>query len=209
MELPPELRLNVYEALLVESETLHPAILRTSRQVHAEALPVLYKRNKFLARVKYCTVESYWRGVSVVGCCLKINRSVDDSMFRQHVPRHLGLGTLRRRLFRDRSMSMLRMLTHFTIDIDAATPGKEDTKAYVCQAYDAILSLCLAFIGHSKLKELSIKINTSVSHVTRYQPGIYPLARCLSPYRHCGEDRRGKCSTSIREGRSGGPLHEP
>lgn len=166
MELPPELRLDVYEALLVESDTLHPAILRTSKQVHSEALPVLYKRNKFRARVKYCIVEPYWHGAPIVGCCLKINRNEGDSMFHQHVPLRLGLDTLRRRLFQDRTMGMLRMLTHFTIDLDLATPGKEDAEAYACQAYDAILSLCLAFIGPSRPKELTIKVNTNDSHVT-------------------------------------------
>jgi hypothetical protein len=166
LELPPELRLHVHEALLVESDTLHPAILRTSKQVHSEALPVLYKRNKFRARVKYCIIEPYWRGAPVVGCCLKINRNEGDPTFHQHVPRHLGLGTLRRRLFRDRTVDMLRILTHFTIDLDLATPGKEDAEAYACQAYDAILSLCLALIGPSKLKKLTIKVNTNDSHVT-------------------------------------------
>lgn len=177
VELPLELRLDVYEALLVESDTLHPAILRTSKQIHSEALPVLYRRNKFGARVKYCMVEPYWRGAPIVGCCLKINRNEGDSMFHQHIPLRLSLDTLRRRLFQDRTMGMLRMLTHFTIDLDLGTPGKEDTEAYVCQAHDAILSLCLAFIGPSKLKELTIKVNTNDSHVTSTSPDsiLWPL----------------------------------
>ena len=63
-------------------------------------------------------------------------------------------------------MCMLRTLTHFTVDIDLATPCKDKTGAYVDQLYDAFASLCLAFIDSRKLKELTVKVNTSDSHVT-------------------------------------------
>ena len=61
MELPPELRINIYEALLVDHRAhdergwllgnddckLHTAVLRTSKQIYSEARPVLYGKNKF------------------------------------------------------------------------------------------------------------------------------------------------------------------
>jgi hypothetical protein len=66
MELPPELRVNIYEALLVDNRArdekgwllddrdkckLHTAVLRTSKQVYSEARPVLYSKNKFSVRI--------------------------------------------------------------------------------------------------------------------------------------------------------------
>lgn len=74
MELPPELRLGVYELLLVDARerdedglvkdrdgepysfTVYPAVLRTSKQIYAEARPVLYQENKFSARLVYSVV---------------------------------------------------------------------------------------------------------------------------------------------------------
>ena len=74
MELPPEPRLNVYEWLLVDpreadgdgiskpwkgvvgelsSVRLHPAVLRTSKQIYKEAHTVLYRTNKFRAGIAY------------------------------------------------------------------------------------------------------------------------------------------------------------
>lgn len=60
LDLPPEIRLEIYNYLLVAPETtvsktdpnrtkpLHPAILRLCRRVHVEALPILYSANAFL-----------------------------------------------------------------------------------------------------------------------------------------------------------------
>ncbi|KAI0849983.1 hypothetical protein F5Y00DRAFT_47275 [Daldinia vernicosa] len=69
LALPIEIRLEIFKHLLVlppdapppsqktyyqcgqhrTPSPLHPAILRANRQLHAEALPVLYRRNTFLA----------------------------------------------------------------------------------------------------------------------------------------------------------------
>ncbi|KAF2240591.1 hypothetical protein BU26DRAFT_202967 [Trematosphaeria pertusa] len=78
MDLPAELRLHIYETLLVDthsyivpianlpparphvSKSLQPVILRLSRQIHKEALPVLYSSNTFLIRtypLKRCVPE--------------------------------------------------------------------------------------------------------------------------------------------------------
>lgn len=72
MELPPELRVNIYEALLVDNRArdargwllddrdqcrLHTAVLRTSKQVYSGARPVPYSKNKFSIRIGHT-----WRG---------------------------------------------------------------------------------------------------------------------------------------------------
>lgn len=62
-------------------------------------------------------------------------------------------------------MIMLLALTHFTIDLDLVTPGERELSAYVSQAYDAMSSICLAFIGRNKLEELTIKVNVGGSQV--------------------------------------------
>lgn len=53
LSLPYELRLEIYNHLLLlpptPPQTLHPQILRACRQIHAEALPLLYGRNTFEA----------------------------------------------------------------------------------------------------------------------------------------------------------------
>lgn len=190
MQLPPELRLVVYEALLIpelrstvhealvlEDEPLehdatpssiHPAILRASKQIHSEAMPVLYKQNEFRAKLEYCTVEHPFHPTLVpyvVGCSLTITRPGGKSAFCQQIPRRRGRGSLLRRLLGDRTMIMLRALTHFTIDLDLVTPGELELSAYVNQAYDAMSTLCLAFIGRSKLEELTIKVYVGDSQV--------------------------------------------
>lgn len=73
MDLPPELRLNIYQrALLVdgqESGKNHSALLRVSKLIHRESEPVLYYENTFCIQIKYpiCfsmvvsgTCESVW-----------------------------------------------------------------------------------------------------------------------------------------------------
>ena len=79
MELPPELRIGVYENLLVTAAgnnkhrgmpSIHTAVLRTSRQVYSEARPVLYKRNKFWAVVRHAEAGSRHSGAPIVGCSL-------------------------------------------------------------------------------------------------------------------------------------------
>lgn len=52
LKLPPELRLFIYEELLVRPDNnkrkkLYPQILQTSKQIHREAEPILYSKNHF------------------------------------------------------------------------------------------------------------------------------------------------------------------
>lgn len=140
MELPPEIRLNVYELLLVDPRErnvdgsikhwngapsrvrFHPAVLQTSKQIYAEAHPVLYKNNRFRAAVVY-TPE--YPGISSVneGCVVRVTRPgfmaacFQVIIFRQS--QLLGY------LFRDPAMNMLRSLTHLTIDLSLVTPGDD------------------------------------------------------------------------------------
>jgi hypothetical protein len=76
MELPPELRISVYEALLVDDRIrgekgrlvgdqdckLHTAVLRTSKQIYSEAMPILYSQNKFSVKIGYT-----WEGQPALG----------------------------------------------------------------------------------------------------------------------------------------------
>ncbi|TWU77604.1 hypothetical protein ED733_007880 [Metarhizium rileyi] len=64
LSLPLELRLQIYTLLLllppyskhsIHPTSVHAAILRTSRQVHAEASPLLYTQNVFLAHPSLLT----------------------------------------------------------------------------------------------------------------------------------------------------------
>jgi hypothetical protein len=78
LDLPAELRLHIYEVLLLDpesyvlpvanlpptrpnrSKSIYPAILRTSKAVYSEALPVLYSGNTFMIRSfppKFCVPE--------------------------------------------------------------------------------------------------------------------------------------------------------
>lgn len=166
MELAPELRLGVYEALLIavestpkhkEVSTLHPAVLRTSKQVYSEAVPVLYKKNKFRAVVKYSerTSYSHFSGVQPI-CSLTIERPGGGYSFRYRT--EAGHTSLLRGLFEQFStMHMLRMLTHLAIDLDLTVPrGREESWEYSIMACHTMKRLCSTLSGASELKELTI-----------------------------------------------------
>jgi len=159
----PELRLGVYEALLVAAqathkrEGLHPAILRTSKQVYSEAMPILYKKNKFRARVLYFEQPAWSTpsGLKLV-CTLAIEGSGGKPSFHHRM--HTGYVAILRSLFEHPStMHMLRMLTRLNIDFDLTTSQKQrELKRYSFMACDTMKGLCLSLSGNSKLKELSI-----------------------------------------------------
>jgi hypothetical protein len=69
MDLPPELRLNIYQrALLVDGQQSgknHSALLRVSRLIHRESEPVLYCENTFCLQIKYPITFS----MVVLGAC--------------------------------------------------------------------------------------------------------------------------------------------
>jgi hypothetical protein len=136
MELPPELRINIYETLLVDNRTrdekgwlkderdkctLHTAVLRTSKQVYSEARPVLYDRNKFSVMIGYT-----WKGSRPSSAQLGKNRIGlrvvrPGARFSYHkligsadCPSPLELSLLR--------WPMLRGLKHVTVDLGLMTP---------------------------------------------------------------------------------------
>lgn len=135
MELPPELRINIYEALLVDNRArdekgwlkderdackLHIAVLRTSKQVYSEARPVLYDRNKFNVMIGYT-----WKGSRPGSAQLGRNRIGlrvvrPGARFSYHkligsadCPSPLELSLLR--------WPMLRGLKHITVDLGLMT----------------------------------------------------------------------------------------
>lgn len=126
MELPPELRLGVYEALLIVAEgtskqkgvpRLHPAVLRTWKQVYSEAMPVLYKQNKFRAEIINCEQLSWPRRSGPTPFCALLVHQPGGGHFFYH-KMDTGIFSILRRLFdHPTTMHMLRMLTHLTLDI--------------------------------------------------------------------------------------------
>jgi hypothetical protein len=179
MELPPELRVSVYEFLLVDtteqdgneadplmrslghhSSTLHPAVLRTSKQVYSEAQPVLYQKNKFRATIVYSDEEKYRWGPRP-GCLLTVIQSGSRAPFRQkesYFDRSPSLYLL----FKSRAIGMLRSLTHLTLYLNLVTPGEEESDGYVPRTCNSIACLCLSLTGASKMKEQTI--NVEVGH---------------------------------------------
>ena len=194
MELPPELRVNVYEWLLVDAQDrnehgnvdssfernrfkLHPAVLRTSKQIYSEAQPILYKQNKFGASVTYFEEGTDGPWGTTMGCLLKVVQSGRRLSFRQDLegPSDTHSPYLRG-LFKDSAMSMLRMLTHLTVDLSLVTPGEDESHVYVSKACNAIASLCLSLTGASKMEELTIKVEAG-----HPQRDHVDLARILGP----------------------------
>jgi hypothetical protein len=176
MELPPELRIDVYETLLVDDRPrdqkgwliddrddckLYTAVLRTSKQVYAEARPVLYNKNKFSVMIGYT-----WKGSrpgpaplghSRIG--LRVVRPGAKFSFHRWIgsadcPSPLELSLLR--------WPMLRGLKHLTIDLGLMTlepsPDGWEEVAYAVHAREAVTAMCLGLSGASKLEHLTIKV---------------------------------------------------
>lgn len=184
----PELRLGVYEALLIAAEkthkyektaTLYPAVFRTSKQVCSEAMPILYKHNKFRATVE-CSEQRSWArpsGIMPV-CTLTIYRPGGRRAFHHRMDR--GRTPILRCLFENSATAhMLRMLTHLTIDLELVTPRGRDQESveYNIKACNTVKSLCLAMAGASKIKELTISIKAGDQDLCDVDPAdiLWPL----------------------------------
>jgi hypothetical protein len=170
MKLPPELRLRIYELLLVDTRErsghgsitnwyngrdrfrLHPALLGTSEQIYSEAQPVLYRKNKFEATI---VAAEYGRGT---GCLLKIILPGFRSPYRQTMPTSRDAPFLAS-LFEHPVLNMLRSLIHMSIKLSLVTPGDHASNEYVPRARNAIACLCLSLASASKMKELTINID--------------------------------------------------
>jgi hypothetical protein len=167
MELPAEIRLSVYELLLVDTRgrdssgfvtnwnrryRLHTAVLRASKWIHSEAQPVLYKKNKFEAAIEASEVRLKTR------CEMRIILPGANSPYHQRMlssPESSFLGEM----FEDPVMGALRCLTHMTINLSLVTEDDRESNKYVPRARDAIACLCLSLTGASKVKELTINID--------------------------------------------------
>jgi len=177
MELPAELRVSVYELLLVDaskqdgneanyvwqslernSSTLHPAVLRTSKKVYSEARPILYQKNEFRATIVY-TEEDHYRSISRPGCVLTIIQPGSSASFRQLIS-YSDRSPYLVPLFKSRTIGMLRSLTHLTLDLNLVTPREHESDEFVPKARNAIACLCLSLVGTSKMKKLTINVET-------------------------------------------------
>lgn len=204
MELPPELRINTYEALLVDNRArdekgwlkndrnackLHTAVLRTSKQVYAEARPVLYGQNKSNVMIGYT-----WKGPRPGSAQLgrdRIGLRVvrPGARFSYHkligsadCPSPLELSLLR--------WPMLRGLKHVTVDhglITRESPSDDSSDdssddwdppiAYAVRAREAMTAVCLGLIGACKLEQLTIKVTFEDSQTSDADLGeiLWPL----------------------------------
>jgi hypothetical protein len=170
MELPPEIRLSVYELLLVDIRErsdyglitnwysgpdrfrLHPAVLGTSKQIHSEAQPVLYRKNKFevtIMAVKYRQKTECLFKVVLPGRAYPYRRTMSSSREK----------SFSRELFKSSTMGRLRSLTHLTINLSLLTPEDHQSDELVPPVRDAIACLCLSLTGASKMKELTINVD--------------------------------------------------
>lgn len=177
MKLPPELRVSVYELLLVNTievdqrysyawniitegsgygNTLYPAVLRTSKQIYSEAMPVLYKQNKFNAKIVYHRRGDPSRRRSMFdGCNLMLVGPGGRHVYHQI----MWCNPVLNRLFEhSRAMGMLRGMTHLSIKLDLVPPEERSSQWYISQSCDALASLCLSLTGTSKMKELTIEV---------------------------------------------------
>jgi hypothetical protein len=153
-------------------------VLRVSKQIYVEAEPILYKGNKFSARVAYreLPVIRYDPRDLYKGCDFVVTQPGSRSSFHQTMYSARYTSSLGR-LFQHPAMGMLRMLTHLTVDLSGVTPGEHQSKTYVPKARNTISTLCLSLSGISKMKELSIDVesaNTERSNVELAQI-LWPL----------------------------------
>ena len=167
MELPTELRLSVYELLLVDTRErnsdgmvtnwnsgyrLHPAVLGTSKQIHSEARPILYRKNKFEATIEELEAAPYSSckmRVVMPGVRIPYSQTMSSSRDTPFLDE----------LFGDPVMGTLRSLTHMTINLSLAMQTSRQSEEYVPEARDAIACLCLSLAGASKMQELTINVD--------------------------------------------------
>jgi hypothetical protein len=157
---------------------LHPAILRASKQVYSEAMPILYKKNKFRAEILY-SERSHWSRPSALApiCALIIHRPGGKNYYLHRM--ETSPAAIPRCLFENPStLHMLRMLTHLTIDLVLVTPRrKQGSDDYSVMACNVMKGLCSSLTGDSKLKELSIVIKPGDQDSSDVDPAdvLWPL----------------------------------
>lgn len=153
-DLPPELRLPVFEHLLAPDKEprelpetqpprpkgkIHTDVLRTSRAIYNEAEPVLCKTNSFEAVLKFAEPDHHWKlEIECHGRNLPFTDASRDGTYTW--------------VLHDKTMtSMFRRLRRLTIKLDLGqSSGPEDT----WKACRIIIRLCLFLCGDTKLEEL-------------------------------------------------------
>jgi hypothetical protein len=189
VELPPELRASIFESLLVDTRIwdegksdwlvsnddykVHPAVLRTSKQIYSEAVPISYNQEK-----PHVTIENVLEGDSRRSGCsawaLNIVHPGRRLPFHQKMS-YLGCVSVLHRLFTCSTMDMMRATKALTVNLNLITPQDREL-APLSDAGDAVAALCLSLTGTSKLEELTIKLSFE-----RSQTSEVDLARVLWP----------------------------
>lgn len=178
MELPPELRLGVYQSLLVDERVwsdgksdwqagyddyrIHPAVLRTSKQIYSEAMPILYDQNKSHATIEH--VRGGSRGRWSSAWTLDIVHPGRRFPFHQKMP-DPHYTPVMGRLFESSTMDMMRVLKHLTVNLNLVKPEGLSLVRW-SGGRDAVAILCLSLTGASKMTELTLKINSQDSQIS-------------------------------------------
>lgn len=178
MELPPELRVSVYEYLLVDDRPrdakgyfvndvyehckLYIATLRTSKQVYAEARPISYNQNTFRAMIGYTHEGSRPAGDDT--CGLRIIKPGHRFSFHQTLTTLNCPPPVYYSLHNNTLLGMLRALKHLTIDLGLMTPTTplydwQPSITYATHACEALTAVCLVLMSASKLEQLTVKVN--------------------------------------------------
>jgi hypothetical protein len=177
MELPPELRAGIFESLLVDKRVwdeeksdwvfsydnyqIHPAVLRTSKQIHSEAKSTLYDQDKPHVTIK-SVLERTWRHRSSAWA-LSIIHPGRRLLFHQSTST-VGCVSVLHRLFTCSTMDMMRAMKTLTINLNLVTP-QDRRLAPLVDARNAVATLCLSLTGASKLEELTIKLSFERSQI--------------------------------------------
>jgi hypothetical protein len=166
IELPPELRINIHEALLVKDRArdqkgwlvgnedceLHTAVLRTWKQIYSEAMPILYSQNKFSVGIGYTRESHHPAGNRE--CVLRIAQPGHKLSFHTTAMQR-GRGYPGWRSFYGKPpLNMLRTLKHLTVNLGLVMPRD----SYPAEACEAVAALCLVLAGTCKLESLTIKL---------------------------------------------------
>jgi hypothetical protein len=177
MELPPELRAGIFESLLVDKRVwdeeksdwvvsydnyqIHPAVLRTSKQIHSEAKSTLYDQDKPHVTIK-SVLERTWRHRSSAWA-LSIIHPGRRLLFHQSTST-VGCVSVLHRLFTCSTMDMMRAMKTLTINLNLVTP-QDRRLAPLVDARNAVATLCLSLTGANKLEELTINLSFERSQI--------------------------------------------
>jgi hypothetical protein len=153
---------------------IHPAVLRTSKQIYSKARPILYNQDK-----PHVTIENVLEGSVHPGSSARAPSIIHTRLgpvnpmsstwalnivhpgcrfsFHQKMPCHMHASMLGR-FFTCSAMGMMRAMKTLTVNLNLVTPQDREL-APLSRACDAVAALCLSLTGISKLEELTIKLS--------------------------------------------------